>query len=206
MVENCCIVILLMIGGFSASGQDQHYLARDFFEDAGLECISAEETISQEEKDLIIESLFAISEEHNSAFSVISCEPRRLKLRDVDIHVYPSSGGGWIVSVTSILGNHDQSQHTVFYCIDKSGHITGEVNSDLLGVGTVLNNELLDEADYFPEEDNSTVPLSIMDDGSLAAVPWTWMDPDWDDREIVNSVIFVWTGKGFDRVVVRNPE
>ena len=203
MVEHISLVILLLIGGSFTSGQDLQYLARDFFEDAGLECISAVESISQEEKELIIESRFSVSEEHNSAFSVISCEPRWLHLRDVDVHVYASTGGGWIVSVTSVLGNHDQTQHTIFYCIDEFRHITGEVDSETLGIGSVLYNELLDEADHFSEEMNSTVPLSIMDDGSLAAVPWTWMDPDWDNREIVNSITYVWNGTGFDKVVSR---
>lgn len=183
------------------------YQARDFFEGSDPECIAAEEGISLEEKDLVIQSGYAVSEEPVSPFSVISIEPYRLRLRDVDIHVYTlCPDGGWMVSVTSILGNHDQSQNTVFYGVDDSCRIVGEVRADLLGVGPVYRNELLDEADHFPQEQNSPVPLSMMDCGSLCAVPWTWMDPEWDDREIVNSVLFVWNGSGFEKVSTRNSD
>jgi len=196
----------MLLGAFPVSCTHSQYLASDFFRDAGPECISAEEFISQDEKELIIESGFAADGEPVSAFSVVSSEPHRLRLRDVDIHVYPDSHEGWVVSVTSILGNHDQNQQTVFYGIDGSGQITGELMPELLGIGTVHSNELLDEPDHFPEEKNFPVPLCILDDGSLIASPWTWMDPDWENREIVNRILFVWNGSIFDRVVARESE
>jgi len=187
-----------------ASGDIHQYLARDFFKDAPLGCISAEESITQLEKDLIIQSKFALSDEPLSPFSVISVAPHRLRLRDVDIHVYVEyPRGGWIVSVTSILGNHDQNHNTVFYFVNESGEIEGEIRAELLGIGQVFRNDLLDEADHFPEGQNCQVPLNIMECGSLIAVPWTWMNPEWSNRKIVNRVIYVWTGSLFDRVSVR---
>lgn len=181
------------------------YQARDFFEDSDPECIAAEEGISLEEKDLVIQSGYAVSEEPVSPFFVISIEPSRLRLRDVDIHVHAlCPDGGWVVSVTSILGNHDQNQNTIFYCVDESGRIAGEIRAELPGVGPVYRNELLDEADHFPGEQNCPVPLSMMDCGSLCAVPFTWMDPEWENREVVNSVLLVWNGSGFYKVSTRN--
>lgn len=200
-------IAFLIFGVSSAFGTIHRYHAQHFFEDCQLECITAVEGISQEEKDLIVQSKYAISEELLSPFSVVSIRPNRLRLRDVDIHVYEVYGDeGWVVSVTSILGNHDQNQNTVFYYVDESGLITSEIRADLLGIGPVYRNELLDEADHFPEEQNYLVPLSIMDCGSLTADPWTWMDPDWENRKIVNRIIFVWNGNIFDRVSSRNSD
>lgn len=205
-MECCFMMVLILLGAVSFSYSGPQYSAGDFFKDAEPEWIYGVEPISKDEKDLIIESGFAVSGEPVSAFSVISYEPRRLQLRDLDIHLYTNIDGGWVVSVTSILGNHDQNQNTVFYGVSDSGRITGELRPELLGVGIVLNNEFLDEADYFPEEENFPVPLGILHDGSLLASPWTWMDPNWEHREIVNRIMFVWNGRIFDKVVIRDRE
>ncbi len=198
--------ILTLICISSVSCTHAGYQAHNFFEDASLEYISAVEIISLEEKESIIDSEFAISLERNSPFSVISIERDRLQLRDVDIHVYPHDDGSYVVSVTSILGNHGQTQHSSFYEINDSGQIVAELNSDDLGFSEVLNNEFLDAQDYFPEEDNLPVILNIRDDGNFQAAPWTWMNPDWEDREIINEISFFWTGESFAKEVVRVSE
>jgi len=182
------------------------YQAQDFFEDASLEYISAEDIISQDEKDSIMESGFAVSLERSSSFSVISNEPARLQLRNVDIHVYSHDDGGYVVSVTSILGNHGQTHYYTFYEISDSGQIVTELSSDDLGLSDVLNNEFLDKRDFFHEEDNYPVNLYIQHDGTFLAAPWTWMNPDWEDRKIVNEISFYWTGIVFQKVVIRLSE
>lgn len=194
---------LILLAAFTASGAHAQYLASDFFEDVDREYICSVEPITQAEKDSIIASGYAIGEDLNSPFSLISIGPDRLRLRDVDIHVYTDTDGGWLVSVTSIMGNHGENQFTTFFSVDKAGRITCEMRPEYLGIGHVFTNEFLDEQDCFPEEQNLPVPMYILDDGSFETAPWTWMDPSWEHREIVNEILYVWTGRIFDKVVFR---
>lgn len=200
------IILITLICIFNVSFTYADYRAQDFFEDASLDFISAEEIISQDEKESILESGFAISLERNSPFSVIFNDPGRLQLRNVDIHVYSRDDSGYVVSVTSILGNHGQAHYSRFYEVNDSGQIVAELSSDDLGLSDVLNNEFLDKQDFFPEEDNYPVILYIQHDGTFLAAPWTWMNPDWEHREIVKEISFCWTGMTFQKVVIRLSE
>ena len=205
-IRICSVIIPVSILLAVMSCTQVHYCARDFFEDAELEYISAEETISQSEKDAIIRSGFVPGSSSSGPFSLISVEPDRLQLRDVDIHVYHRDGGGNVVSVTSILGNHDQNQFSRFFEINGSGEIAGELDRYQLGISEVLSNEFLDPDDFFTEEDNYPVALYILDDGSFRAEPWTWMNPHWEGREIVYEIVFTWNGELFTKEVKRLQE
>ncbi|MGF1723550.1 hypothetical protein [Photobacterium nomapromontoriensis] len=177
------------------------YSAQDFFVASKLEDISAEEAISKKEKEHIINTEFAITKDSSSPFAVMSNEPYRLELRSVDIHLYPVENGGYVISVTSILGNHGQSQYISFYQISEDGHIVQSLDFKDVGLTQVLSNEFLDEKQYFSDSNNFPVNLYINEDGSIDASPWTWMSPEWEFREIVNQIKFVWTGKQFTKEV-----
>jgi len=173
------------------------YTAADFFTDAPPEYITGIEPISAEEKADIIESGFAPAEGTAGPFSVRSCEPDRLRLRDIDIHVYQIDEGGYLVLVTSILGNHGQNQHTSFFAVDHSGEIKGELDPIELGIREVLSNEFLSPEEHFPDEENYPVPLYVREDGSFQAEPWMWMNDDWLNRNILREIFFIWNGREF---------
>ena len=180
-----------------ASGGEAEYTVTDFFIDAPLEYITGIETMTATEKDGIIESGFASDEPPFTAFSVFTCEPDRLQMRDIDIHLYPMDGGGYVVSVTSILGDHGENHNTRFFLVNEEEEITGELDAVSLGIREVMSNEFLAEQDEFQEKDNYPVPLYIRDDGSFLAEPWTWMNEDWLNRDIIREITFVWNGEEF---------
>ncbi len=196
MKSTLLILFFVAFSSFSA------YTVQDFFEDALPECITAEEHIGQLEKSFIIESGYALSPVLSSAFSVVSIRDNRLQLRDVDIHLYSQYNDRYIVSVTSILGNHCQNHQTKFYIIESSGEISAELSVADVGINDVMSNEFLEEKDFFSGETNLPVPFHILEDGSFEAEPWTWMNPEWSEREIVNRILYVWISDTFTKVVI----
>lgn len=177
------------------------YQAQDFFRDANAEYFEAYDTLSERDKQRLIAGQFAQGLVQDPAFDVVSHTPERLTFQNLIIQVYPVTRGGHLVSVTAVLGNHGQTQYIDLYDINPKGEIVGKVELKDYGVEPVLANEFLAASQHFPSSENYPVPLLMEEDGNIQAQPWTWMVPQWETRDIVRQVHFVWNGERFDKRV-----
>ena len=79
----------------------------------------------------------------------------------------------------------------------ESGRIVKEIGPESLGIRTVKENEFLGPAQKIPEAQNEAVNLVVTKDGTVSAVPWTWMQPRWEQRKIVYQIWYAWEGTRF---------
>ncbi|MEM9424256.1 MAG: hypothetical protein AAF975_05655, partial [Spirochaetota bacterium] len=98
---------------------------------------------------------------------------------------------GYLVGVTSIMGNHGQSQTFSFYNMSNNYKLTGEIPPEdalqKLGLETPSHNDFLAPEQHFPPgfppEKKSIVILFMNQDGTLGSEPLTWGYPAWKFRE-----------------------
>ncbi len=193
------------------------FTVRDFFAGLSSEFIATEDELTPEEKAEILRS----GPERNDAVCPTDGTssgawyvpertetPTSMQLRtcngsSVVLRIYRKTSGGYIGAVISVMGNHGQTQTFRFFEVSAAGRVGTEVSMESMGIQPVRSNEFLTKAQSFPADEDSTVPLFDVGDGSLEAEPWTFNEPSWNEKDIVRQIRFVWDGSQFRKRVNR---
>jgi len=83
-----------------------------------------------------------------------------------------------------------------FFPILKNGKIRSLLMPVKIGM-QVNENEFLSVSEQLSEEDNGLGFLYKNDDGNIESSPWTWMEPKWNNRNIIRKICFEWNGEKF---------
>lgn len=192
----------------------QNYTAERFFEDVESRYIATEDEISADQKAAIItsgfrrgsevcENLEGSSDGYFESWYVDENKDSFLKLgrcgtgSSVEIHLYKHKYGGSIAAVVSKMGNHGQSQEFRFFRIPQQGRLMLELTLEDLNLLDQKENEFLSLSQQLPEEQNESANFHMNHDGVISAIPWTWMQPRWEHREMINEIWFEWNGEKF---------
>ncbi len=87
-----------------------------------------------------------------------------------------------------------------------SWNYTHEDNS--LQAAEVLNkytaNDFVSKEDKFPDSYSSVMYYVFIDDHTIEVSPHTWMDEEFENREIINKIYLKWNGEEFEEEIVNN--
>ena len=192
------------------------YTAARFFEGVDKKYITTIDPISENQKTAILESGFlrgaevcgdpleqlAMEKTFDTSWYVTGIENYSLSLGRCDssqeliIKIYKKKSGGYLVVVESLMDGSGPKSSFTFFPISKSGNIGSILTSDKIGM-QVYDNEFISADEQLPEEDNGVATLYRNDDNNIESSPWTWMEPKWENRNIIRKIWFEWNGEKF---------
>jgi len=129
-----------------------------------------------------------ILEKHNKNTIIFHNENERWVL-----HTYTMQENKKLLLVNTQLGNHQQTQNFSFFIYNiNTRDLSEKIKNDIFVPEIIKENEFLTNEQKFPESAEGNATLYMDDDGTIIAVPWTWMESRWENKEPQYQIKFIW--------------
>ncbi|WP_447749096.1 hypothetical protein [Pseudomonas nicosulfuronedens] len=186
--------------------------AKDFFSALSVKELEEVE-IEYSDKEKLIESKFSSTEESCTQDSRLTGQNWYVKRSTEKIlyikncagdqssifYIYKTKTSDDIALSALISGVHGEARVLNFYSISADRRIISR-SRERLSIAEIWDNELLSAKQKFPPSENKIVPLMVdLKDGSIQALPWTWMEPRWASKKIMFDVRYAWNGSFFEK-------
>ena len=67
-------------------------------------------------------------------------------------------------------------------------------------------NDFVSKEDKFPDSYKAVINYLFVDDQTIEVSPHTWMEEEFENREITNKIFLKWNGENFEEKVVKNEQ